>query len=42
VAQQTDFWRNLDPQTAEAYRWTLANSKPTPEALFRFRRYEAR
>ncbi|MBO9341837.1 MAG: extracellular solute-binding protein [Roseiflexus sp.] len=32
VAQQTDFWRNLDPQTAEAYRWTLANSKPTPES----------
>jgi ABC-type glycerol-3-phosphate transport system substrate-binding protein len=35
LAQQTDFWRNLDPQTAEAYRWTLANSKPVPEALFR-------
>jgi ABC-type glycerol-3-phosphate transport system substrate-binding protein len=32
VAQQTDFWRNLDPQTAEAYRWTLANSKPMPES----------
>jgi len=32
VAQQTDFWSTLDPQTAEAYRWTIANSKPTPES----------
>jgi|YNPMSStandDraft_1061717.scaffolds.fasta_scaffold00581_3 multiple sugar transport system substrate-binding protein len=32
VAQQTDFWNKLDPQTAEAYRWTLANSKPAPES----------
>lgn len=31
VAQQTDFWSKLDPQTAEAYRWALANSKPVSE-----------
>ncbi len=30
VAQQTEFWSKLDPQTAEAYRWAVANSSTLP------------
>ncbi|MCS6840163.1 MAG: extracellular solute-binding protein [Roseiflexus sp.] len=34
VAQQTEFWNKLDPQTAEAYRWAIANSGTLPSSQF--------
>lgn len=34
VAQQTEFWSTLDPQTAEAYRWAIANSGALPNQQF--------
>jgi multiple sugar transport system substrate-binding protein len=34
VAQQTEFWSKLDPQTAEAYRWAVANSGTLPNTQF--------
>lgn len=34
VAQQTEFWSRLDPQIAEAYRWSIANSGTLPDSQF--------
>ncbi len=31
LATQSGFWEQLDTQTAEAYRWTMANGAPLPE-----------
>lgn len=29
VAEASDFWKKLDKQTADSYRWTIANGKST-------------
>ncbi|MDW8212452.1 MAG: extracellular solute-binding protein [Roseiflexaceae bacterium] len=34
LAEQTEFWSKLDPQTAEAYRWAIANSGTLPKQQF--------
>jgi multiple sugar transport system substrate-binding protein len=31
LAEETGFWNKLDPATAEAYKWAIANPGPSPE-----------
>jgi ABC-type glycerol-3-phosphate transport system substrate-binding protein len=31
LADQSGFWKNLDPQAAEAYKWAIAHPAPPPE-----------
>ncbi len=36
LADQMGFWSKLDPQTAEAYRWSIANSGALPSLEFNY------
>jgi len=31
LAEQTNFWKDIDPQTAEAYKWAIAHPAPPQE-----------
>lgn len=32
LAEETGFWKDLDAQTAEAYRWAIAHPAPSPDS----------